>query len=47
MHRHCILDEALAPCLGLKVGHGAVVCLADERLPLTAQVDAIPAWQVA
>ena len=33
--------------LGLKLGHGAVVCLADERLPLTAQVDAIPAWQVA
>lgn len=33
--------------LGMEVGQGAVVCLADERLPLTAKVEVIPAWQVA
>jgi predicted AAA+ superfamily ATPase len=33
--------------LGLKVGHGAVVCLATDNLPLTPQVDAVPAWQIA
>lgn len=32
---------------GMEVGPGAVVCLVEERLPLTAQVEAIPAWQVA
>jgi predicted AAA+ superfamily ATPase len=33
--------------LGLEVGPGAVICLVPERLPLTPQVEAIPAWQVA
>ena len=33
--------------LGLKVGHGAVICLTNEALPVTALVDAIPAWQIA
>lgn len=32
--------------LGLEPGAGAVICLTAERLPITAQVDAIPAWQV-
>jgi len=32
--------------LGLEVGTGAVVCLVPERLPVTATVEAIPAWQV-
>ena len=31
---------------GLSVGSGAVICLCAERLPLTPQVDAIPAWQL-
>ena len=31
---------------GLASGHGAVICLCAERLPLTAHVDAIPAWQL-
>lgn len=33
--------------LGLTVGPGAVICLTKERLPITAQVEAVPAWQVA
>jgi predicted AAA+ superfamily ATPase len=33
--------------LGLEVGPGATICLVPERLPLTPQVEAIPAWQVA
>lgn len=33
--------------LGLETGAGAVICLVSERLPITAQVEAIPAWQVA
>ena len=31
---------------GLATGHGAVICLCAERLPLTGQVDAFPAWQL-
>lgn len=33
--------------LHLEVGPGAVVCLCGERLPLSAQVEALPAWEVA
>ena len=33
--------------LGLLMGPGAVICLVNERLPITASVEAIPAWQVA
>ncbi len=33
--------------LGLNVAKGAVVCLVPERLPITPEIDAIPAWQVA
>lgn len=32
--------------LGLETGAGAVICLVSERLPITAQVEAIPAWQI-
>jgi hypothetical protein len=32
--------------LGLQTGHGAVVCLCSEAVPLTAMVDAVPAWRV-
>lgn len=32
--------------LGLDTGDGAVICLVPERLPITAQVEAIPAWQI-
>ena len=40
--RHfAVLDKS-----GLSTGAGAVICLCAERLPLTAQVDAIPAWQL-
>lgn len=33
--------------LGLKAGHGAVVCLCAEAVPLTATADAMPAWRLA
>jgi len=33
--------------LGLAVGHGAMVCLCQETLPLTPRVDAMPAWSLA
>lgn len=33
--------------LGLETGAGAVICLVPERLPMTAQVEAIPVWEVA
>jgi hypothetical protein len=33
--------------LGLTIGPGAVICLCPERLPITAHVQAVPAWQVA
>ncbi len=33
--------------LGLEMGAGAVICLTSQRLPITAQVEAIPAWQVS
>ncbi len=45
--RDSVRHFSLLEGLGLKLGHGAVVCLVDERLPITAQVDAVPAWQVA
>ena len=32
--------------LGLETGAGAVISLVPERLPITAQVEAIPAWQI-
>ncbi len=40
--RHFVVLENL----GLEPGAGAVICLVPERLPITAQVEAIPAWQV-
>ncbi|MDP1956973.1 MAG: ATP-binding protein [Rhodocyclaceae bacterium] len=33
--------------LGLKVGHGAVICLTGEALPVNPAVDAVPAGQIA
>jgi predicted AAA+ superfamily ATPase len=33
--------------LGLKIGSGAVICLTAEAMPVTAHVEAIPAWQLA
>lgn len=32
--------------LGLRVGHGGVICLADQVLPLTATDQSIPAWVI-
>lgn len=40
--RHFLVLENL----GLEIGAGAVVCLASERLPISARVEAIPAWEV-
>lgn len=45
--RDSVRQFALLENLGLKIGHGAVICLADETLPLTRQVDAMSAWRVA
>lgn len=45
--RDAVRHFAVLEHLGLDIGAGAVVCLAQERLPLTAQVETIPAWQVA
>ncbi|MCX8085811.1 MAG: ATP-binding protein [Rhodocyclaceae bacterium] len=45
--REAVRHFAALGKLGLEVGHGAVVCLCEARLPLTQEVDAIPAWQVA
>lgn len=44
--REAVRHFGLLGKLGLELDAGAVICLASERLPLTAQVDAIPAWQV-
>lgn len=33
--------------LGLPVGHGAVVCLSTQAVPITASVDALPAWAIS
>jgi len=32
--------------LGLKPGHGAVICLCPEAMPLAPHVDALPAWTI-
>lgn len=44
--REAVRHFALLENLGLEIGPGAVICLAPERLPITAQVEAIPAWQI-
>jgi len=45
--RDAVRHFAVLENLGWAVGHGAVVCLCQETLPLTPQVDAIPAWSLA
>lgn len=45
--REAVRHFAVLEKLGLTVGPGAVVCLCNERLPITASVEAVPAWQVA
>ncbi|MHC1713660.1 MAG: ATP-binding protein [Solidesulfovibrio sp.] len=32
--------------LALPIGHGAVICLADQALPLTRTVTSLPAWMI-
>ena len=32
---------------GMAMGPGAIICLAKEQVPVTAAVDAVPAWLVA
>ena len=32
--------------LGLPVGPGGVICLAEQSLPLTAAAQSIPAWAI-
>jgi len=45
--RDAIRHFSAVDATGLTLGHGAVICLANQRVPITAQVDAVPAWQVA
>jgi predicted AAA+ superfamily ATPase len=44
--RDTVRHFAVLENIGLESSAGAVICLVPERLPITAQVDAIPAWQV-
>lgn len=44
--REAVRHFSVLEKLGLELGVGAVICLTAERLPITAQVEAIPAWQV-
>ncbi|WP_310448860.1 ATP-binding protein [Sulfuritalea sp.] len=44
--RDAVRHFAVLKNLGLTLGPGAVVCLCNERLPLTSNVEAIPAWQI-
>jgi predicted AAA+ superfamily ATPase len=44
--RDAVRHFAVLENLGLEPGAGAVICLVPERLPITALVEAIPAWQV-
>ena len=32
--------------LGLPIGPGGVICLAEQSLPLTASTHSIPAWAI-
>lgn len=45
--RDAVRHFAVLEHRGLEVGTGTVICLTQERLPITAGIDAIPAWQVA
>jgi predicted AAA+ superfamily ATPase len=44
--RDAVKHFAVLEKLGLAIGPGAVICLANERLPITANVDCVSAWQV-
>jgi len=44
--RDVVRHFSVLATLGLETGAGAVICLVPERLPITAQVEAIPAWQI-
>jgi len=45
--RDAIRHFSAVAATGLAMGPGAVICLTDQRVPITAEVDAVPAWQVA
>jgi len=45
--RDAVRNFGVITKLGLTIGPGAVICLCPERLPITAHVQAVPAWQVA
>jgi hypothetical protein len=45
--RNAVRHFSVLGNLGLEPGAGAVICLVPERLPITALVEAIPAWEVA
>jgi len=45
--RDAIRHFSAVDATGLTLGRGAVICLANQRVPITAEVDAVPAWQVA
>lgn len=42
--RDTVRHFSMLNALGIEVGPGAIICLAPERLPVTAQVEAVPAW---
>lgn len=44
--RDAVRHFSLLENLGLETGAGTVICLTPEPLPITAQVEAIPAWQI-
>lgn len=44
--REAVRHFAALDKLGLQAGHGAVICLCPEAVPLTPHVDALPAWAI-
>ena len=45
--RDAVRHFSVLETLGLRLGHGAVICLTNETLPITPAVDAVPAGQIA
>ena len=45
--REAVRHFSVLEKLGMTIGPGAVICMVHEQLPITANVEAIPAWQVA
>ena len=45
--REAVRHFSVLEKLGMKIGPGAVICMVTEQLPITANAEAVPAWQVA